>query len=142
MIIKQNISMYNTKINCNYQNHFYNVNNNNVNSDNYDLVNKLYQDDFLKVFGVEDYYDEIINSTINDIYSKLSKLENMNGLLKKLATKFMSQDAEIGLMVGLSYDYFYLMHPCICDLLEKGEITSVNYDSLKNSIENNINENK
>uniref|UniRef100_A0A6C0KYQ4 Uncharacterized protein n=1 Tax=viral metagenome TaxID=1070528 RepID=A0A6C0KYQ4_9ZZZZ len=120
--------MYDTKFICTYQNHF-----NDENIDN-NLSNQLYQEDFLKVFGIEDYSDEIINVTINKLHTKLSKIENMNCILKKLAKKFMSEDTEIGLMVGFSYDYFYLLHPCICDLLEKDEITDSNYNLLKNLI--------
>ena len=62
----------------------------------------------------------------------------MEPLLKKLASIFMSEDPEIGLMVGFSYDFFYLMHPCVCDLLEKGEIKDEHYNELKKVIEKTI----
>jgi hypothetical protein len=125
--------MYNTQIKCTYQN--YN------NDDEYiDLSEDKYFKEFLQVFGVDDFCDDTVNKIIQDLYAKMTNSENevMFSLLKKMATTFMSEDPEIGLMVGFSYSYFFLMHPCICDLLETGSIREESLDALKLEVENNI----
>ena len=125
--------MYNTQIKCTYQN--YN------NDDEYiDLSEDKYFKEFLQVFGVDDFCDDTVNKIIQDLYAKMTNSENevILSLLKKMATTFMSEDPEIGLMVGFSYSYFFLMHPCICDLLETGSIREESMDALKLEVENNI----
>jgi hypothetical protein len=125
--------MYNTQIKCTYQNY-------NNDDEDIDLAEDKYFKEFLQVFGVDDFCDDTVNAIIRDLYKKMtaSENENMNDLLKKMATTFMSEDPEIGLMVGFSYSYFFLLHPCICDLLENGTIRDESLDALKNEIENNI----
>ena len=126
--------MYNTQFKCTYQN----MENNSEEA--LDLAEDKYFKEFLKAFGVNDFCDDIVNNTIKDFYKKISASENesMLLLLKKMATIFLSEDPEIGLMVGFSYTYFFLFHPCICDILENGTIRQENFDALKLVVENNI----
>ena len=64
--------------------------------------------------------------------------EGMIENLKKMANIFFSEDAELGLMVGFSYNYLYLLHPCICDLLKHGKISEEHFTRLKNAVDKNI----
>jgi hypothetical protein len=103
-----------------------------------DLSEEKFRIEMLEVFSVTDICDEKINTIINEIYEKFKTDENMIAILKKMATSFFSEDAELGLMVGFSYNYFYLMHPCICDLLKDGKISEENFNLLKKSVDKNI----
>jgi hypothetical protein len=124
--------MYNTHFNCTYQDE------ENVSDVDLDLAEDKYREDFLQTFGVSDYCDDTVNAVIQDLYKKIKDDEKMMILLKKMSTTFMVEDPEIGLIIAFSYDYFYLTHPCMCDLLETGTISQENFDSLKLKVENNI----
>ena len=130
--------MYNVQIKCTYKDLDNGLNGSNDSEDFVDLAEDKYREEFLQVFGVEDYCDNTVNTIIQDLYKKMKDHEKMMTLLKKMATTFMSEDPEIGLMVGFSYTYFFLIHPCICDFLESGSISEENYFALKNEVENNI----
>jgi len=124
--------MYNTKIKCTYQDL------DNGSEEFADLAQEKYFKEFLQVFGVDDYCDDAVNKIIQDLNEKIIGNEKMITLLKKLASTFMSEDPDIGLMVGFSYSYFFLIHPCICDLLESGSISENNFNALKLEVENNL----
>ena len=126
--------MYNIQIKCTYQNL------DNGSQELAELTEEKYREEFLQVFGVEDYCDETVNTIILDLHKKIkdSDDQRMNDLLKKMASIFMSQDPEIGLMVGFSYSYFYLMHPCVCHLLTSGTICTESFDALNLEVEKNI----
>ena len=124
--------MYNTQFKCTYQNL------DNSSEEFADLAEDKYREEFLQVFGVDDFCDDAVNAIIQGLNEKIVENEKMITLLKKLASTFMSEDPDIGLMVGFSYHYFFLMHPCICDLLENGSISEKNFNSLKLEVENNI----
>lgn len=99
-----------------------------------DLAEEKYRIEFLEIFGVKDICDDSVNNTVTDIYEKLKKNETMNEIFIKLAANFLSENPELGLMVAFSYDFLFLMHPCICDFLEKGVISPENLNSLKSSL--------
>jgi hypothetical protein len=124
--------MYNIHFKCTYQAE------ENVSDVDSDLAEDKYREDFLQAFGVSDYCDDTVNAVIQDLYKKMKDDEKMITLLKKMSTTFMVEDPEIGLIIAFSYDYFYLTHPCICELLEKNEISNENYCALNNKVENNI----
>ena len=124
--------MYNTQIKCTYKDL------DNGTEEFAQLAEDKYFKEFLQVFGVDSYCDDIVNKIIQGLNEKIVENENMVELLKKMASTFMSEDPEIGLMVGFSYHYFFFLHPCICDLLESGSISEENFNSLKLEVENNI----
>jgi len=103
-----------------------------------DLSEEKYRIEMLELFGVKDICDNKINEIINDIYEKMKIDENMIEILQKMANIFCSEDAELGLVVGFSYNYLYLLHPCVCDLLKDGKISEENFTTLKNALDKNI----
>lgn len=104
-----------------------------------DLSEEKYRIEMLELFGVKDICDDKINKIIHSVFEKMKTDENMNEILKKMAKTFFSEDAELGLLVGFSYNYLYLLHPCICDLLKDGIIQHEHYATLKKAVEKNIN---
>ena len=103
-----------------------------------DLSEEKYRIEMLEIFGVKDICDDKINKIIHSVFEKMETDENMNDILKKMAKTFFSEDAELGLLVGFSYNYLYLLHPCICDLLKDGIIQHEHYATLKRAVEKNI----
>jgi len=103
-----------------------------------DLSEEKYRIEMLELFGVKDICDDKINEIINDIYEKIKIDENMIEILQKMANIFFSEDPELGLTVGFSYNYLYLLHPCICDLLKDGKIGEEHFTRLKNAVDKNI----
>jgi hypothetical protein len=74
-----------------------------------------YQNEFLKVFNVEEYNDEIINNVRKLLYKELVKQKEFNNLFDN-ACKVINNsegDNEWGMLVLLSYDHFYKFHKCI-----------------------------
>ena len=144
--------MYNSDFQCTY--YMYDpklmkkkkINDNVENSDEIfeeylDLAEEKYRTEFLHVFGsnvcdICNDFENSINKIVNELYMKIINIEPMIEILKKLAASFMSEDLEIGLMVGFSYDYFFLTHPCICDYLKNGVISDENLEFLEKSLKN------
>jgi len=138
--MKINYSMYNSDFECTYYNYDNKLkksikNNDKIIEENLDLAEEKYRNEFLQVFGVSDICDDSINIMIKKLYERIISVEPMIEIFKKLAAIFISEDLEIGLMVGFSYDYFFLVHPCICDYLKNGFISQENLNTLKRSLD-------
>jgi hypothetical protein len=104
--------------------------------DKYYLEKKIYQDDLLSIFCFEKeevFIDEKVNIIIHDLYLKLSNYEKMKLLMQKIN----KSDPEMGLMIMFSMDFLYLAHPCFCEFLEKGCVSSENFTLLEKEIKKN-----
>ena len=101
--------------------------------DKYYLEKKIYQDDLLSIFNIEneaDFIDENINVMIHDLYVKLIKNEKMQLLMQKIN----KEDPEMGLMIMFSMDFLYVSHPCFCEFLEKGSVSPEKFSLLEEEI--------
>jgi hypothetical protein len=115
--------MYNTKYICTY-------NNNDVISENDDIDENqkqfikdvVYRQDLLNIFDMVDFNDDIINDSINNLYIQLESNEKFNDLMLLSASKILSTDLKIGLMMLFSFDLMFLSHKCISEFIDTGEI--------------------
>ena len=134
--------MYNTKYICTYNDSdiFLESEKNQLNDDEKDFVmNALYRTDLLHIFGIDEFNEDVFYEIISELYTKIYNNSELSLLMLRLAGRFMSIDKEFGLMLLYSYDFLYLTHPCVCELLEKGKIVDENINNLKNAIiENEI----
>jgi len=96
-----------------------------------DMADYLYKDEYLKIFNIPEFDDNKINDVTTYVYSKMSHHEEFNKCMITAASKFVSEDEELGFMVLFSYNYFFITHRCICDFLETGEISEMNINALK-----------
>lgn len=127
--------MYNTKCICSY--YYYDTEMkkkiqyvsfieqvNNVDEENSDICDLIYQSDYLQIFGLVEYNDIAINAEIKKLYENDLVKTNvkLKECMKKTASMFLSEDLELGFMVLFSYDYLFATHLCICDILENKEI--------------------
>jgi hypothetical protein len=126
--------MYNTKLNCTYQI---------IECDN------TYRSEFLDIFNLENLEEEKLTKEFNYLFSVIEDCKDseikifFEECMKKVASLFLVEDLLTGLMMLYSYDYFYLMHNCMCELIETETISYTNMNALKekiNSIENETTE--
>jgi len=124
--------MYNTKIICTYNSPEVFLDTDNVTNEEKDFIrDTLYKTELLDILGIEEFDETKTNIVMHDLYQKLEDCLELKECMTKLANKFLSEDLELGLMLLFSYDYMYLSHICICEYLEKGQITENNINNLK-----------
>ena len=107
-------------------------------NEKYFINDSLYRNDILNIFGIEEFDEQQINKCIHTIYEKIKNYDNLKPILEKLASFFLSDDCELGLLLMFSYDYLEYAHPCMCELLETGKISDDKLIKLKNVIDKNI----
>ena len=122
--------MYQTNIICNYKQH-----------DNDDRED-MYRIQFLQIFNLDSWDDNIINEISNDMYNKVKTSPDINSIINsakksdKLSTiiQFIGDD-DITIFKGLfQYDLLDLFHLCLCDLVNSNEIKTFNKDNLINNL--------
>lgn len=142
-IIKQIEEQYSQQNNINTNNIFNNYNSNFKCTyqamDDVDDSDNLYRIQFLQAFNTNKWDSYIIDNTIQNIYSKLKEydyglkiLESVN--LNVSITNFINNS---DIYILFSYDYFYAFHDCLCDIVNTGNISEINYNYLIEQINNN-----
>ena len=98
------------------------------------IIDTLYKEDLLNILGINEYNEEQINNAIHELYIRIKDHKTFTIFITKLAGHFMSTDEELGLMILFAYDYLYLSHICISELLETGNISDKNLWNLKSVV--------
>jgi len=102
-----------------------------------DICEKLYQHELLSVFEVDSIDDPKISENILKIWMLLKENKEFTETLENVVFKkihgFLSDDMVFTSL--FNYDYFFILHPCICEVLEKGSIEKNTMEQLKNRIE-------
>tara|TARA_Y100000741_G_C18140449_1_gene512918 strand:- start:372 stop:740 length:369 start_codon:yes stop_codon:yes gene_type:complete len=122
--------MYQTNIICNYKQH-----------DNDDQED-MYRIQFLQIFELDIWDDNIINEISNDMYNKVKTNTDIISIInsakksdKLTAIKQFIGDHDITIFKGLfQYDLLDLFHLCLCDLINSNEIKTINKDNLINNL--------
>ena len=127
--------MYNTKINCTYNNFDLFLENDNISEDEKNnICDILYRQELLNIFEIDEYDETELNKAIHDLYDRIKDCNELKECMVKLAGHFMSEDLELGLMILFDYDYMYLSHICISEYLESGKISEKNMWKLKSIV--------
>jgi hypothetical protein len=120
--------MYNTKFVCTYKSY-----------DDLMLSDTFYRKDLLNIFGIDDLdfekHESEIQEEIFEIFEKISKYKTFMECISRSSALFSVDDLAVAFMVLLSYDFLYLTHPCICEFLEKNEISDDKVNLLLQSLE-------
>jgi hypothetical protein len=101
-----------------------------------DICSKLYRDEILSVFNIDEFSDEKINSGMKYVYKIMMMNEKFKKLINDLEeiyfrefienkqniTKKQENIREIILMTLFSQHVFYITHKCICQQIELGII--------------------
>ena len=124
--------MYNTKYICTYNDSgvFYDTDCISDNEKEF-VLDALYRKDLLSIFGVDEFNEAIFYEILNELYKKISNNEFFVKIMETMAKQYMSTDPEFGLMLMYSYDYLHLTHPCICEFLDTGKISTDKMDKMK-----------
>lgn len=134
--------LYNTTYSCTYNSSDIFLDTDKVTDTDKDFVkNVLYRNDLLHIFYLEDfeYEEELFITRIEKIYEIIKDHPEIVLCIEKLANNNISitnniLDLTFGFMLLFSYDYLYIIHPCICDFLETNEISEINIQKLKSII--------
>ena len=97
------------------------------------IRNCIYRQDLLNIFELEIFDEAVINNFINQIYEKTKTIDAFTKCILKVDEQ-MGVDDKTGLTLLYSFDYLYLTHICICELLETGQISIDNINSLHKAI--------
>ena len=99
------------------------------------ILNCIYRQDLLNIFGLEDFDDSVINQKIAMLLKLLKQNKELHECML-IASKNLcgTEDEMSGLMVLFSFDYLYLTNPCICEYLLTNTIFKGTIDQLKNGI--------
>ena len=111
---------YNTKYVCTYS--------------DADEDDEPYRRDLLNIFGIEEYNDEIIDNSLTILFETLQTNERMLTCMKQLASRIISEKAELGLILLYSFGYMERTHSCVCEFLETGTISEKTIELLENII--------
>ena len=124
--------MYNTKVNITYNTSEVFLESDEITEDEKGFIrDTLYRQELLNIFGIEEYNEKKIDLSIHKLYKKIQGCNELKDCMTKLASYFMSEEDELGLMILFSYDYMYLTHICISEYLETNQISENNMKNLK-----------
>lgn len=84
-----------------------------------DESDTIYRKELVKVFDLDEFDLDMINSKVEKLYNKLLFDENMKNRLKENAGKMLSEDLILGFMICFSYDQFTETHDFICNMLQQ-----------------------
>jgi len=124
--------MYNTKVVCTYhKDDEIFLPTDNISEEEKDLIrDSIYRQEFLNIFELEDFDENKLAESMHELFEKIKECKHLNECLEKAAAQFMATDKEFGLQILFSFDFMYLTHICICEYLEKNEISEISISNL------------
>lgn len=126
------MDFYNTKYICSYNDSdvFLESELEILNEDEKQFVrDALYRRDVCNIFNIHDqcFDEKIITNIISDLCKKINGEKFIESCATKISNKFIcSSDLEFGFLILFSFDYLYLVHPCVCEFIETGKISETN----------------
>jgi hypothetical protein len=95
-----------------------------------------YREDILNIFHLTEYNDSIIEDHIEELFNKIKDNKIIISCCQHLANKIFSSDLVYGFIFLYSFEYLYLIHKCVCELLEDGFIKSESLELLEKKVFN------
>ena len=127
--------MYNTKVICTYNTPEVFFASDKITDEEKDFIrDTIYRQELLDILGMDDYNEKEMDRAIQELYEKIRDNKELKECMLKSASHFMSVDEDFGLMIMFAYDYMYLTHICVSELLKTGKITENNMWKLKSAI--------
>ena len=124
--------MYDTTVTCTYMDDDVILESDGVNDNEASFIRScIYRQELLNIFCLEDFDESVINKQVEILYEKVKNMDGFTGLL---TNEFSPDDELLGFTILYSYDFLYLTHPLICELLETGSIQTT--EKLKAAILN------
>tara|TARA_Y100000590_G_scaffold460579_1_gene620208 strand:- start:458 stop:802 length:345 start_codon:yes stop_codon:yes gene_type:complete len=88
--------------------------------------NDEYRDTYLKIFKLDNFDEEVINSQLANIKNIIVKNDIFRELLTKSAGLYLTEDLDIGLMILFSYDYLKDFTQCLNDFIIYSKTEKIN----------------
>ena len=111
--------MYNTKVVITYNTEEVFLESDNINEEvKFFIRDVIYRQEFLDIFGLDEYNDDEIKIAFNELYNKLILSPEFSECMSKFAEDVSSEDKQVGLMLMYSFDQLYLTHPRVCKFLD------------------------
>ena len=88
--------------------------------------NELYQQELLAIFKVIQF--EELSTTIEQLYDQMKENNQLQEILKMVAQKYTWANRDHCFYLLFSYDYLYITHDFMKDILIQSE--SIHYDFL------------
>jgi hypothetical protein len=114
--------------------------------------NQMYRTQLVQAFNLEDCDEDIINKITKSLYIKFEQVERFSTILDTAMTNtylieifevFDDKDnntnkaaykKEFFFTLLFNYEHFDLLHRCICDQINKGEIRNETYEKMINKL--------
>ena len=114
--------MYDIEYACSYMDDDFFIETDEINDAEKDFIrNCIYRQDLLNIFQLEIFDEHTINTNISKIYKKV----NVNDSFMKCILLIGQQHGlsnDMSFLILFSFDYLYLTHKCIVELLNTGHI--------------------
>jgi hypothetical protein len=101
----------------------------------YLIQHKLYKQDILSIFYLDEFNETQLNITIHQLYERINPNEKLKSILLKAAALVMSIDEELGFLVLFSFDYLYVTHDCIKEFFKTRSISDKNMNRLEELVQ-------
>jgi len=100
------------------------------------LCEEVYREEFLKFFRVTSFEEGIINKHVNKLFELVKGNEMFSKMLDTISSKscIFEEDMELAFMQLFSYQFFYLTHECIKQLIEPNESRDMAFEKLENAV--------
>ena len=93
-----------------------------------------YRSDFLRAFKLNSWEGEKIDTACTVLWKKLSEDSNFCGLIVK--SLFYNADDLVTSLMGLfNYDQFDIIHECISEIINDGQLSDTTYKSALDRME-------
>ena len=89
----------------------------------------LYRRDICNIFNIEDdcFDEKIISNNISILYKNINGEKFIETCITKISNQFFcNSNLELCFLILFSFDYLYLVHPCITEFIETGKIIENN----------------
>ncbi len=116
------------------------------NEDILDVCNKLYRDELLSVFGIEDTSNDIIEQCVKHVYDIMIVNQKFKDIINEMAKNYTNEEVsfeqqdsinQFMFMNLFSQPLFHITHQCICQQIDLGIID----DQLLRKVEEKVKEN-
>ena len=103
-----------------------------------DLFYGKNEDNVEEDFDMEPFF-KALNKKTDALYEKYKDNNILKDLLYRIKTKLRFpidvNDMQSVFFFFFSYEYFYIFHKCICDLIQTNDISKLNYNKMVKKIE-------
>jgi hypothetical protein len=93
----------------------------------------LYRRDLCNIFKIDDQcFNENIIDVLGNLYKNIKGKNFLESCILKVSNDFFNNvDLELGFIILFSFDYLYLVHPCLSEFIETGKISESNVSLIE-----------